>query len=436
MAQPRDEMRKNDQKQEHTNSYYAASVNEVIDYPVLEGAKSVDICVVGAGFTGVSTALTLAERGFSVALVEANRVGWGATGRNGGQIINGISGLSKIQKKHGNGIADMIWDLKWRGNDIIYERVEKYAIQCDIKSGFLEVATSPKQVAWLDEYVEEREKHNFPHRYEIWDREKTRTNLGTDAYHGGFICYRDGHVHPLNLCIGEARAAHNLGVQIFEQSPVTGIEHGARPRVKTATGYVEADAVVLAGNAYSLLEPKYLSNLVFPAGSYIIGTEPLADEVVNEINPMDVAVCDLNNVVDYFRLSGDKRLLYGGACNYSGRDPASIKSFILPRMLKIYPQLKDVRIDFEWGGKIGIVLNRIPAVGRINKNVYYCQGFSGHGVSATHVLGEVMADAVGGTMDRYDLFADMKHFRLPGSQWIGNQIIALGMLFYKIKDKL
>lgn len=429
-------MRKNDQKQEHTNSYYAASVNEVTDYPVLEGAKSADICVVGAGFTGVSTALTLAERGFSVALVEANRVGWGATGRNGGQIINGISGLSKIQKKHGNGIADMLWDLKWRGNDIIYERVEKYDIQCDIKSGFLEVATSPKQVAWLDEYVEEREKHNFPHRYEIWDREKTRTNLGTDAYHGGFICYRDGHVHPLNLCIGEARAAHNLGVQIFEQSPVTGIEHGARPRVKTATGYVEADSVVLAGNAYSLLEPKYLSNLVFPAGSYIIGTEPLADEVVNEINPMDVAVCDLNNVVDYYRLSGDKRLLYGGACNYSGRDPASIKSFILPRMLKIYPQLKDVRIDFEWGGKIGIVLNRIPAVGRINKNVYYCQGFSGHGVSATHVLGEVMADAVGGTMDRYDLFADMKHFRLPGSQWIGNQIIALGMLFYKIKDKL
>jgi glycine/D-amino acid oxidase-like deaminating enzyme len=424
------------QKQEHTSSYYAASVNEVTDYPLLEGAKSADVCVVGAGFTGVATALTLAERGFSVALVEANRIGWGATGRNGGQIINGISGLGKIQKKHGNGIADMVWDLKWRGNDIIYERVEKYDIQCDIKSGYLEVATNPRQVAWLDEFVEEREKHNFPHQYEIWDRQKTCANLGTDAYHGGFICYRDGHVHPLNLCIGEARAAHNLGVQIFEQSPVTGIEHGARPRVTTASGYVEADSVVLAGNAYSLLEPKHLSNLVFPAGSYIIGTEPLADEVVNEINPLDVAVCDLNNVVDYYRLSADKRLLYGGACNYSGRDPASIKSYIMPRMLKIYPQLKDVRIDFEWGGKIGVVLNRIPAVGRINNNVYYCQGYSGHGVCATHVMGEVMADAVGGTMERYDLFADMNHFRIPGSQWIGNQIIALGMLYYKMKDML
>jgi glycine/D-amino acid oxidase-like deaminating enzyme len=429
-------MRPEHQKQEHTGSYYAASVNEVTDYPELEGAKSVDICVIGAGFTGVATALTLAERGFSVALVEANRIGWGASGRNGGQVINGISGLARIRKKYGSGIDDMLWDLKWRGNDIIYERVEKYGIECDLKGGFLEVAPKPKQVAYLDEYAKERERHNFPHRYEIWDREKTCAMLGTDAFHGGFICYRDGHLHPLNLCIGEARAASDLGVQIFEQSPVVGIEHGERPKVNTANGFVQADTVVLAGNAYSQLEPKYLSNLVFPAGSYIIGTEPLSEDVVNRVNPMDVAVCDVNEVVDYYRLSGDKRMLFGGACNYSGRDPVSIKSYILPRMLKIYPDLKDIRIEFEWGGKIGIVLNRIPAVGRINKNVYYCQGYSGHGVCATHVMGEVMADAIGGTMERYDLFAGMKHFRLPGSQWVGNQIVALGMLYYKMKDKL
>jgi len=425
-----------DQQQEHTGSYYAASVNEVTDYPLLEGSKSADVCVVGAGFTGVATALTLAERGYSVALVEANRVGWGASGRNGGQIINGISGLAKIRKQHGDGIADILWDLRWRGNDIIYDRVEKYGIQCDLKSGYLEVAPKPRQVAYFDECAAEREQHNFPYKYEIWDREKTRAMLGTDAFHGGFICYRDGHLHPLNLCIGEARAAHELGVQIFEQSPVTGIEYGDSPKVKTATGHVEADAVVLAGNAYSRLEPAHLSSLVFPAGSYIIGTEPLSEEVVNEINPQDIAVCDVNNVVDYYRLSADKRLLYGGACNYSGRDPASIKSYILPRMLKTYPQLKDVRIDFEWGGKVGIVLNRVPVVGRINNNVYYCHGYSGHGVCATHVMGEVMADAVGGTMARYDLFANMRHFRIPGTQWVGNQIVALGMLYYKLQDSL
>ena len=424
------------QKQEHTRSYYAASVNEVTDYPELKGARSADVCIVGAGFTGVATALTLAESGYSVALIEANRVGWGASGRNGGQLINGISGLARIRKKHGEGIADMLWDLKWRGNDIIYDRIEKYGIQCDLKSGFLVVAAKPRQVTYFEEFAEERKHHKFPYKYDIWDRQKTRAMLGTDAYHGGFICYRDGHLHPLNLCIGEARAAHELGVQIFEQSPVTDIEHGDRPKVKTAAGHIEADAVVLAGNAYSLLEPKHLSNLVFPAGSYIIGTEPLPEDVVDEINPLDVAVCDANEVVDYYRLSADKRLLYGGACNYSGRDPASIKSYILPRMLKIYPQLDNVRIDYEWGGKIGIVLNRIPAVGRINKNVYYCQGYSGHGVGATHVMGEIMSDAVAGTMEKFDLFANMGHFRIPGSKWMGNQLIALGMLYYRMKDRL
>ena len=423
------------QRQEHTGSYYAASVNEVTDYALLEGAKSADVCVVGAGFTGTATALSLAERGYSVALVEANRVGWGASGRNGGQVINGMSGIETLRKKHGNGIAEILNNLRWGGNDIIRERVAKYGIQCDLKDGYVEVATKPSQVSHIDEFAEDRESHPSDFAYEVWDREKTCDMLGTDAYYGGFVCYRDGHLHPLNLCIGEARAAHDLGVQIFEQSPVTGITHGKRPRVETANGYVEADSVVLAGNAYSQLEPKHLSNLIFPAGSYIIATEPLADDVAKSINRKDVAVCDLNEVVDYYRLSADKRLLFGGACNYSGRDPKSIKSYILPRMLKVYPQLKDVKIEYEWGGKIGVVLRRIPTLGRINDNVYYCQGYSGHGVCATHVMGEVMADAVTGTMERFDLFADMKHFRIPGTQWMGNQIIALGMLYYKMKDR-
>ena len=379
------------QKQEHAGSYYAATANEVTDYPVLKAGGQRMSAWLAPGLPVFPPPSTLAERGYSVALVEANRVGWGASGRNGGHLINGISGLEKIRKKHGNGIADMIWDLRWRGNDIIYDRVEKYAIECDLKSGFVETALKPRQMADLEGYAALREQHAFPYKYELWDREKTRAMLGTDAYIGGFACYRDGHLHPLNLCIGEARAAHDLGVQIFEQSPVTGIEHGNRPKVKTATGVVEADSVVLAGNAYSLMEPKHLSNLVFPAGSYVIGTEPLSDEVVNEINPQDLSVCDANEIVDYFRLSADKRLLFGGTCNYSGREPASIKSYILPRMQKVYPQLNGVRIDYEWGGKIGVVLNRIPAVGRINGNVYYCQGYSGHGVNATHVMSEIMS---------------------------------------------
>ena len=426
-------MKASNQKQEHANSYYAATVNEATDYPPLQGAKAADVCVVGAGFTGIATALTLAERGYSVAVVEANRVGWGASGRNGGQLINGVNGLSRIRKKHGQGVADMLWELGWRGHEIIHERVEKYGIRCDLKSGFAEVALKPRQLDDIEEQAEEMQRRNFPYEYELWDRAKTCAMLGTDAYAGGLVCHRDGHLHPLNLCIGEARAAQSLGVQIFEQSPVAGIEHGARPKVKTAAGCVEADAVVLAGNAYSRLPPK---GLVFPAGSYIIATEPLPENIANEINPLDVAVCDLNEIVDYYRLSADKRLLYGGTCNYSGRDPSSIKAYIRPRMLRIYPQLKDARIDYEWGGMIGIVLNRVLALGRIGGNVYYCQGYSGHGVNATHIMGEILADAIAGTLEKFDLFAGMKQFRLPVPRWMGNQIIALGMLYYRLKDLL
>jgi glycine/D-amino acid oxidase-like deaminating enzyme len=175
---------------------------------------------------------------------------------------------------------------------------------------------------------------------------------------------------------------------------------------------------------------------VVPAGSYIVATEPLPAELAGEINPQDLAVCDMNEILDYYRLSPDRRLLYGGRCNYSGREPASIQATIVPRMLKIYPQLKGVRVEYEWGGLIGIVLNRVPLLGRIGGNVWYCQGYSGHGVNATHIMGEVMADAIGGTLETFDLFAKMRHLRLPGNQWFGNQVIALGMLYYRMKDLL
>jgi gamma-glutamylputrescine oxidase len=423
-------------EQEHTSSYYAATVNEVTDYPAVDGNHNVDVCVVGAGFTGIATALTLAERGYSVAVVEANRVGWGASGRNGGQLIHGTRGLDKIEAKHGDAVADLVWDMSWRGNDIIRERIDKYAIDCDLKDGYVEVAMKPGQMAEIEKAAAERAARNFPYRYEVWDRQQAREKLGTDAFHGGFACFRDGHLHPLNLCIGEAQAAASLGTKIFEQSPVVDVEHGKKPRVVTANGQVSADAVVLAGNAYSRLEPRHLSNLVFPAGSYIIATEPLPESLADEINPEDVAVCDLNTIVDYYRLSADRRLLYGGACNYSGRDPANIEAYIRPRMEKVYPQLKGVRVEFEWGGKIGVVLNRVIAVGRIDGNVYYCQGYSGHGVCGTHLMGEVITDAVAGTMERFDLFAGMKPIHIPGTRSVGNQLIALGMLYYRLKDRL
>jgi glycine/D-amino acid oxidase-like deaminating enzyme len=422
--------------QEHTNSYYAATANDPGHYPVLEGSVSVDVCVVGAGFTGVSTALTLAERGFKVALVEANRVGWGASGRNGGQLIHGFSSDYNLSKRMSPELAPMLHDMAWRGHDIIFDRVERYQIDCDLKPGFLEVAVKQSQLPFLEGQHRRLEEHGHPHEFRMLNRQETCELLGTDRFHGGFLTMRNGHLHPLNLCAGEARAAAGLGALVFEMSPVIAIDHGQRPVVRTERGQVSADHVVLAGNAYHRLEGRHLSGKTFPAGSYMIATEPLPESLRREINPRDLAVCDASEIVDYYRYSPDGRMLYGGRCNYSGRDPKSIKASIHPRMAEVYPQLKDVRVDFEWGGKIGIVLNRIPMLGRIEGNVYYVQGYSGHGVNATHIMGEIVADALCGTAEHFDLFERIRHYRIPGSQWFGNQMLAMGMLYYRMKDWL
>lgn len=425
-----------EQRQEHTGSYYAATIKHPVHYPELEGEVDADIAIVGAGFTGVASALTLAERGYKVAVVEANRVGWGATGRNGGQLIAGISGEDKVREKYGDEVADLMWALRWRGNDIVHERVEKYAIDCDLKNGFIEVASKQRQMPWLEEEAETLTRRNHPYDFELLDRQATADAVGADAYVGSLVTYRNGHLHPLNLCVGEARAATELGAQFFEQSPVINIEHGERPAVVTQKGRVRADAVILAGNAYQRLEMKELGGYVFPAGSYVIATEPLSDEVRQDVSPLDLAVCEMNEILEYWRISADGRMLFGGRCNYSGRDPKSIQAMIAPRMNKLYPQLKGMRIDYEWGGKIGIPVNRIPVMGRIKGNVYHCIGYSGHGVNATHIMGEVLADAIGGTLETFDMWAGMDHIRVPGGQTFGNQMIALGMLYYRMKDLL
>jgi gamma-glutamylputrescine oxidase len=421
--------------QQHTGSYYAATVNEVTDYAPLRGAQHADVCVIGAGFTGISTALFLAERGYKVHVVEANRVGWGASGRNGGQIIAGISGEEKIAAQLGQEGERIMWQMRWAGHDIIRERVETYGIDCDLRWGYLDVAIKQRHLRAQQDDLENLQKHNFPHEYKSLSREETVSMIGTDAYIGALLNMGNGHLHPLNLCIGEARAAVSRGATIFEQSPVLRIEHGARPIVVTELGSVTADFVVIAGNAYHFIEPK-LRGKMFPVNSFIIATEPLTEDQVNSINPKDFAVCDPNFVLEYFRLSADKRLLFGGRCNYSGSDPEVIKKTLIPKMLRIYPRLAGIKIDYAWGGTIGVPFNRVPQLGRISSNVFYSQGYSGHGVNVTHLAGQIMADTVAGTFERFDMFANIKPIVIPGAHTFRNQMVALGVLYYKIKDRL
>ncbi len=420
---------------QHTGSYYAASVIHNTGYPPLRGAHSADVCIIGAGFTGISTAICLAERGYQVRVVEANKVGWGASGRNGGQLIAGIAGEKYIANHWRKNPCDLFGELRWEGHRIIRERVRQYDIECDLKFGYLDVAIRKRHLTALQQDHDHLTNSEFPYDVRMLSRDETCETIGTTAYIGALLNMGNGHLHPLNLCIGEARAAAMLGAAIHEHSPVIKIEKSRRPCVVTAEGSVTADSVVLAGNAYHRLERK-LRNVMFPVNSFIIATEPLSADVVAKINPRDLAICDPNFVLEYFRLSADKRLLFGGRFNYFGDDPEYIKKRHRKKMARIYPELANARIDYAWGGTIGVPLNRVPQLGRIVPNVYYCQGYSGHGINVTHLAGQILADAIAGTTERFDLFADVKPIVIPGSFALRKPLVTLGMLYYRIKDRM
>lgn len=412
--------------------YYQATAHPDTAREPLRGDRRADVAVIGGGFTGVAAALTLAERGYSVCLLEAARIGWAASGRNGGQIIGGISGQSRLCPED----PDLVWEMAWRGNDIVYERIERFDIRCDLLFGYVDAALKPRQLRDLASDHEQLVRRRFPYDSRLLGAREIGELLGTRRYCGGLLNGRSGHLHPLNLCLGEARAAESVGVSIFESSCVRRIEHGIRPRVVTDAGSVRCDAVVLAGNTHHGLEPKRLAGTVFPAGSFIVATEPLTPEVAKTVNPRRLAVCDQNVVLDYFRTTVDGRVLFGGRCNYSGRRPKDIRATLRPRLLKVYPELRPFAIDFAWGGNIGIAIRRVPVMGRLHGNVFYAQGYSGHGVNVSHLAGEILADAVGGTLDRLDVFARVPPLRLPVGRRLGGVLMGLGMLYYRMKDLL
>ena len=424
---------------ERPPSYYTASLGPDTQWPALEGDIRADVAIIGGGFTGVATALELAERGFSVALVEANRIGWGQSGRNGGQVTGSLSGEGEIGKQlrrvMGEGFGDFLWWLRWRGQDIIRERTARYGIDCDLKPGHLHAAMKPAHMAELRATLAEAQARGMGDEVTLLDGAGVRAHLETDRYIGALKNMRNLHIHPLKLCMGEARAAAGLGVRIFEGSPVIGIEHGAKPVVTTAQGRIIADHVMIAGDVYHKLERKRMSGLIFPAMGGIVATEPLG-EAAHAINPQDLAVYDCRFVLDYYRMTADGRLLFGGGANYSGRETRDIAGELRPAIEATFPRLKGVKIDHAWSCAMGIVVNRAPQLGRLAPNVWYAQGYSGHGVATSHIVGEVMAEAIAGTMARFDIFAQLKPVRVPFGDLLGNPLLALGMRYYLMLEKL
>lgn len=420
----------------HAASWYADTANPTPERPALEGDIDCDVCVVGAGFTGISAALHLAERGLSVVVLEAVRIGYGASGRNGGQIVNSYSrDMDVIETRYGAETARALGDMAFEGNRIIRERVARYDIDCDLRDGNLFAACNGQQLKGLREHQALWERYGY-RELELLEGEALKREVISDRYTGVLVDHGGGHLHPLNLVLGQAAAVESLGGRIFEHSPVTELKHGDLAVVSTARGRVRAGRVVMAGNAYLKGVLPEIEGKSMPCGTQIITTEPLGEERARGLLPNGLAVEDCNYLLDYYRLTRDNRLLYGGGVNYGGSDPADIESVIRPNLLKTFPELADVGIDYAWSGTFLMTLNRMPQFGVINGNVYYAQGYSGHGVTCTHLAGKLIAEVMHGQGERFDAFAGLPHLPFPGGRLLRVPLSALGAWYYQARDKL
>jgi gamma-glutamylputrescine oxidase len=416
-------------------TYYQASANRRVTGPALRGNVTADVIVIGAGFTGLSAALELAEAGYKVVVLEAATIGAGATGRNGGQICTGFaSGQPKLVAQLGAADARRCFEIAEESKSLLEQRIAKHAIACDLQWGYLHCAVKPNPEpefrAWQDEY-----RALGYDGIEILSRDELAAKLGTSRYFGALREPRAGHFHPLNYALGLAQAAVDARAVIHEQSPVLEVETGPRPSARTAQGKVTAKFMVIAGNAYLGRTVRKLYGRIMPVSSFIATTAPLGDTMARGLIRDNEAVADTNFILDYFRRTADNRLLFGGAANYSTLEPRDVGAFMKRRMVRIFPQLAETKIDFAWGGYIAITSNRIPDCGQLSASTYYAHGYSGQGVALAGIYGKLMAEAIRGTAERFDLLARVKHLPFPGGA-LRTPLLVAGMLWYRMRDAL
>ncbi len=415
-------------------NYYTATRRVDLTTAPLSGDLTVDVAIIGGGISGVSAALHLAERGYHVAVLEAEDIGWGASGRNGGQALPGFGASQmKIKSLVGPEKSKKLWDMSMEAVDLLHAQIQRFGIPCDPVIGYLHAAIKPRHVRELEETQEELVALGAPPG-EILKGEALRARLNSPRYLAALTDNIAGHIHPLNYTLGLAKAAQAAGAKLFSQTRVTKVEPGKIVKIHTAAGIVSASFVITSGGAYlgDLMRP--IAGYIMPVGTYIIATEQRAD--VQTMIPNNEAVADLNFVLDYYRRSADDRMLFGGRVSYSTLPPPSLKTSMLARAQRVFPQLHDARVEYLWGGNVDISQNRAPHFGRIAENIFFLQGFSGHGVALTGLAGKVAAEAVAGQAERFDIFAAIPHARFPGGRTFRVPALVLATTYFRLRDML
>jgi len=425
----------------YPESYYSATATLPVPAPPLAATITADVCIVGAGMAGCSAALQLAEKGFRVVLLEAQRAGWGASGRNGGQVLPGVSkGQAALERLIGPDDARAIWDITVEGLRLLRQRIARHAIECDWVDGHMQVANKSRQIAELATEQAALEKLGYSGTRLVAQSELNDL-LATRRYLGALYDPGSGHLHPLRYTLGLARAAQSAGAVLYEGTRATGYSAaGSTVHVRTAGssvgGEVRCQHLLLAGNAYLGSLSPALARKIMPVGTYIIATEPLGEARARALIGNNAAVSDLNWIIDYFRRSADHRLLFGGRVSYSGIERIEVVAATRARMLRVYPQLAQTRVEYHWGGYVDITMNRAPDFGRLEPNVWYLQGFSGHGIALTGIAGVLAAEAIAGSAGRFDLFARIAHRDFPGGALLRRPALVLAMLWFRLRDLL
>jgi gamma-glutamylputrescine oxidase len=421
------------------SSYYNASSPANLEHPrpPLAGELETDIAVVGGGLAGCSAALHLAKRGFRVALLEANFVGYGASGRSGGQTIFGLATSQKaLVSQVGREDAKRLFEMSVEALDLNQSLIHEYGIECDYRPNHVHVATKPRHLVELREWLDELRGEYDYRSVHLLDRQELQAHVRSARYLGGLLDTRSGHLHPLKFTRGVARAAESAGAVIYEHTRALRYEEGAGVVVHTPNGKLRCRHLVLCGNAYLGPLAPALSRRILGVGTYIIATRPLEAARALALLPSDAAVADINWILDYFRLSADRRILFGGRVSYSAFQPPHLAESMRRRMVRIFPDLADVPVEYAWGGYLDITMSRAPDFGRLSPNIFYLQGFSGHGMSLTVLAGKVAAEAVAGTAERFDVFARLPHRDFPGGRLLRRPSLVLAMLYYRLRDLL